>query len=142
MAKANIRNAMIQGITNDEKTGLYNEMYDDFNIQTQAFGPFSEAGVRRNNNETPVKAGSKDIYNDPAEFARTQRDAFGNDITGDEIMKQFYNQKNPSSKNNKNMYPPTYPNYNFGVNPAMYNQGVNNPRMMRGYKNGGEFKEE
>jgi hypothetical protein len=141
MAKANIRNAMIQGITNVEKTGLYNEMYDDFNIRTQAFGPFSEAGVKRNDTEENIKPGSKDIYNDPAEFARVQREAFGTDISGDEIMKQYYNQNRPSSKNNKNMYPPMYPNYNFGVNPAMYNQGMYNPRMMRGYKNGGEFKE-
>ena len=142
MAKANIRNAMIQGLTNVEKTGLYNEMYDDFNIVPQGFGPLSQAGIRKADTKSNVKPGSKDIYNDPAEFARVQREAFGNDLTGDEIMKQYYNQGKSKSSDKRTMYPPMYPNYNFGVNPAMYNQGMYDPRMIRGYKNGGEFKEE
>lgn len=141
MAKANIRNAMIQGLTNVEKTQLYNEMYDDFDIQTQAYGPFSQAGVRRNDSQTPIKPGAKDIYNDPAEFARVQRQAFGDDLSGDEIMKQYYNQGKSKSSNKKSNQP-MYPNYNFGVNPNMYNTGMYNQGMRRGYKNGGEFKEE
>ena len=146
MVKSNIRNAMIQGITNVEKTGLYNEFYDDFNVGTQFYGPGTESAVRKADTkavtEASIKNGSKDIYNDPAEFARVQRDAFGNDLTGDEIMKQYYNQGKSNSTNKKSTYQPMYPNYNFGANPAMYNQGMYDPRMRRGFKTGGEFREE
>ena len=125
MVKGALRQAFNQGITNVDKTKLYNEMYDDFDI-IPGGRTLGSTNIVRNQNPSNITAdNTSSTYNQFGTYAQNIRESFPN-ATDDAILSSYYKDQQVKNK----MYsgnPIVNPSYNYNVGPQYYD-----PRYMRG----------
>jgi hypothetical protein len=125
-ARQAIRAAEIQGLSNLERTKLYNEMYPDFNITTQAYGPFSEAGIRRIDSQAPITSSSGGA--DFASWKKSQQEMFPN-ISDDVLQEQWYKKQERDVEKQSTKQRPVP--YGYGYMTPQYPYAFQNPGMFR-----------